>query len=89
MGRGDACRFAKCGGGVIDDARGVWDVDGDGEAAGDECSIEGLVTRLPPETVVPLKADLEVSSSEVAPLSTSLRSDERKEGPAPPLDCCR
>jgi hypothetical protein len=38
------------------------------------------VTRLGPETVVALKADLEVSSSDVVAISTSLRSDDKKDG---------
>jgi hypothetical protein len=66
---------------VIDSARGVCcrDEGGDGEAAGDEYSIDGLVTRLGPETVVALNADLAVSSSD-APISTSFKSDDRNEG---------
>lgn len=38
------------------------------------------MTRFSPETVVALKADLEVSSSDVVAISTSLRSDDRKDG---------
>jgi hypothetical protein len=38
------------------------------------------VTRLGPEIVVALKADLEVSSSDVVAISTSLRSDDKKDG---------
>jgi hypothetical protein len=38
------------------------------------------VTRFGPETVVALNADLEVSSSDVVAISTSLRSDDRNDG---------
>lgn len=38
------------------------------------------MTRFGPETVVALNADLEVSSSEVVAISTSLRSDDRNDG---------
>ena len=66
---------------MIDEARGVCcrDEAGDGEAAGDVYSREGLVTRFGPETVVALNADLAVSSSD-APTSTSFKRDDRNEG---------
>jgi hypothetical protein len=59
----------------MDRPRGVWDEEDDGDAAGEEYSIEGLVTRFGPDVVVALNADLDVSSSDVAPISTSFNKD--------------
>lgn len=54
------------------------DDDGEGEAAGDEYSIEGLVTWFGPYEVV-LKMGLGRSSSELA-VSTSRSNEDRNEG---------
>jgi hypothetical protein len=85
-GRGDPGRLLICGGGVIDIARGEWYVEegGEGDAAGEEYSREGLVTRFGILIVV-VKAGLDVSSSEVA-VSTSLSSCVKNEGS--PLASC-
>lgn len=63
-------------------ARGVWYVEGGGEgdAPGEENSVEGLVTRIGPRTAAP-KFGRGVSSSEVA-VSTSLSKEDRNEGSA-------
>lgn len=64
---------------MIDEALGVWYGEEEtGDAAGEEYSRAGLVTRFGPDTVVALKADR--SSSDVEFISTSLSSDDRKEG---------
>ena len=52
---------------------------GDGEAAGEEKSKGGLVTRAGIPFVVALNADLEVSSSECG-ISTSLSNDDKNDG---------
>ena len=82
-GSGEPGRLSFRGGGVVDIGRGEWcrDDGGDGEAPGEEYSVEGLVTRVGCVSKAP-KAGLADSSSEVA-VSTSFNNDDKNEGSPP------